>query len=104
MKSIKNFQINTFLDDDFGESSSVIINKIDITKTDLLISLMKVVVLKSSILKVVFIILCKTLQFEKVDQFNNSSMFSSIINSILYKIQFLNFDQKILVVFINQNS
>ena len=61
IKLIKNFQVNTFFDDDFVESFSVIASRIDIIETNILISSTRAVVFKFSILKIAFVISRKTL-------------------------------------------
>ena len=104
MKLIKNFEINISFDDDFVESSSVIINRIDIIKTDTSISLTRAVIFKFSISKIVFVTSRKTSQVERINQLNKSNVVSSTVNLISFQIQFFNLDKKILAFSINQNS
>ena len=103
IKLIKKFQINVSFDDDFIKNFSVIVNRIDIIEINISTSLTKAVVFKFSILKIVFVTSCKTLQVEKIEQLNKSNVVSSAANSISFQIQFSNLDKKILVSFINQD-
>ena len=104
IKLIKNFQANTFFNDDFVENSSITTNRIDIIEIDTSISSTKAVVFKFSILKIVSVISRKTLQVGKINQLNKSNVVSSAVNSISFRIQFFNFNKKILVSFISQDS
>ena len=67
MKLIKNFQVNIFFDDDFVESFSVIVSKVNIIETDTSIPLTRTVVFKFLISKIIFVISRKTSQVEKID-------------------------------------
>ena len=60
MKLIKNFQTNTFFDDNFVENFSIIVSKIDITETDTSTSSTRTIVFKFLISKIVFVTLRKT--------------------------------------------
>ena len=104
IKLIKNFQINAFSDDDFIESSSITASRADIIKIDTSISSTRIIVFQFSISKVASVTSCRTSQVEKIDQLNKSNVVSSAVNSISSQVQFLNFDKKILVFFINQDS
>ena len=61
IKLIKNFQANVFFDNDFVESSSIIISRVDIIEADTSTSLTRIVVFKFSILKIVSVTSRKTL-------------------------------------------
>ena len=67
MKLIKNFQAIFFFNDDFVESFSIIVNRVDIIKINISISSTKVIVFKFSISKIASVILRKTSQVEKID-------------------------------------
>ena len=85
-KLIKNFQANAFFDDDFVESSSVIVSRVDIIEIDTLTSSTKAVVFKFLLLKSVFVTSRKTLQVEQINQLNKSNVISSAVNSISFQI------------------
>ena len=84
MKLIKNFEINISFDDNFIESSSITVNRIDIIEINTSTFLTKAVVFKFSILKIVSVISRKALQVEKIDQLNKSNIVLSAINLILF--------------------
>ena len=84
IKLIKNFWINVFLDNDFVESSSIIINRVDITEINISTSSIRTIVFKFSILKIVFIISRKASQVEKIDQLNKSNIVSSAVSSVSF--------------------
>ena len=67
MRLIKNFQTNVSFDNNFIKSFSVIVNRIDIIKIDILISVTRAVVFKFLISKIVFVISRKALQIEKIN-------------------------------------
>ena len=101
---IKKFWANVFFDDDFVESFSVIVNRIDIIEIDTSISSTRAVVFKFSILKIASVISRKTSYVEKINQLNKSSVVSSAINSGSFQIRFFNLDKKVFVFSINQDS
>ena len=67
MQLIKNFQINVSFDNDFVKNSSVTASRIDIIKIDILTFSIKAIAFKFSTLKIVFVILRKTSQSEKIN-------------------------------------
>ena len=104
IKLIKNFQTNFFFNDDFVESFSITASKVDIIEINISTSSAKAVVFKFSISKIVSVTSCKTSQVEKTDQLNKSNVVSSVVNSVLFYVQFFNLNKKILVAFINQKN
>ena len=104
IKLIKNFQANDFFDNNFIKNFSVITNKINIITTDTFIFSTRAIVFKFSILKIVSVIPRKALQVEKINQLNKSNIVSSVVNSVLFQVQFFNLDKKILVFSINQDN
>ena len=67
MKLIKIFQTNIFFDDDFVKSSSVIISRIDILKINTSTFSTRTIIFKFSISNIVFVILRKTSQVERIN-------------------------------------
>ena len=67
MRLIEDFQANAFFDDDFVESSSVIVSRVDIIEVDTSTSSAKAVVFKFLISKVAFITSRKASQAERID-------------------------------------
>ena len=104
MKLIENSQANVFFDVDFVENFLVTASRADIIKINISISSTRAVVFKSLILKIVSVISCKTAQVERINQLNKSNVVSSAVNSILFQVRFFNFDKKIFVLFISQDS
>ena len=86
MKLIKNFKANAFSDDNFVESFSITASRVDTIKINISIFSIKVIVLKSSISKIVFVTSRKTSQVERVDQLNKSNVVSSAVNSVSFQI------------------
>ena len=99
MKLIENLQTNSFSDNDFVESFSIIASRIDITEINTSIFSTRAVVFKFSILKIVSVISRKTSQAEKINQLNKSNVVSSAVNSVWIQIQFFNFDKEIFAFF-----
>ena len=104
IRLIKDFQAKTFFDDDFIESFSIIVSRVNIIKTDTSILSTRVIVFKFSILKIVSVISRKTLQVERIDQLNESNIVSSVVSSVSFQVRFFNLDKKVFVFFINQDS
>ena len=67
MRLIENFQANAFFDNDFVESFSVIISRIDTTEANISILSIKTIVFKFLILKIASVTSCKTSQVEKIN-------------------------------------
>ena len=86
MKLIKKIQANVSFDDGFVKSSSIIVNKIDVTKTDTSTFSTKAIVFKFSISKIAFIISRKTSQVEKINKINKSNIVSSAASLISFQI------------------
>ena len=84
IKLIENFQTNVFSNNDFVESFSVTVNRIDITEINTSTSSTKTIVFKFSTLKVVSVISRKTSQVERIDQLNKSNVVLSAVSSILF--------------------
>ena len=104
MKLIKNFQTNTYFDDDFIENFSVLVNRIDIIKIDISISSTRAIVFKFLISKIVSVISRKASQVENINQLNKSNVVLSVVNSISSQVRFFNFNKKIFAFFINQDN
>ena len=103
MKLIKNSQINVSFDDDFMKSFSITASRVDIIKADTSILSTKAIVFKFSISKIVSVTSRKTLQIERINQLNKSSVISSAVNSVSSQVRFFNFNKEIFALFINQD-
>ena len=84
MRLIKNFQANAFFNDDFVENFSVIASRVDIIEINTSTFSTKAVVFKFLISKIVSVTLRKTLQVERIDQLNKSSVVSFTVSSISF--------------------
>ena len=84
MRLIKNFQAKASFNDDFVESFSVTVSRVDITETDTSTSSARAVVFKFLISKIVFVTSRKTSQIERINQLNKSNVVSSAVNSVSF--------------------
>ena len=84
MKLIKNSQTNVFSNNDFIQNFSITISRVDIIKTDTLISSTKVVVFKFAISKIVSTTSRKASQSENIDYFNKLNIVSSAANFVSF--------------------
>ena len=82
MRLIKNFQTNAFFDNDFVESFSVTVSRVDIIETDISTPSARAIVFKFSISKIASVTSRKASQAERIDQLNKSSVVSSVVNSV----------------------
>ena len=103
MRLIENSQVNVFFNDDFVESFSVTASRVDIIEVDTSTFSIRAVVFKFSILKIAFVISCKTSQVERIDQLNKSSVVSSAASSVSFQVRFFNLDKEIFVSSISQD-
>ena len=104
MRLIKNFQANTFFDDDFVKSFSVTASRVDIIEIDTSISSARAILFKFLILKIISVTSRKVSQVEKIDQLSKSNVVSSAVNSISFQIQFFNLNKEIFAFSINQDT